>query len=149
MTVEKHAYCRLVSGLPALRPLYGPGDFDPVLGLGRGQSLRGVSGMGQQANVGGIPASRGHGPTARPTSCMAPSADLWGCRRRHLLHWWCARRDQWRRPVKQTDQKKPTGSAPSHGTPGSDPTGSFARAGLELERSDFAVRRVPLIFAWK
>ena len=39
---------------PPDAPLIGPADFDPMVGLGRGQVLPGAGGYGQQANVRGI-----------------------------------------------------------------------------------------------
>ena len=52
------------------RSLLGLDDFDPILGLGRGQVLPGASGYGQQANVGGILPPGGRG--GRPADLTTP-----------------------------------------------------------------------------
>ena len=53
---------------PSDAPLLGPGDFDPILGLGRGQVSPGAGGYGHQANVGGILPPGGRGGPADLTT---------------------------------------------------------------------------------
>ena len=55
------------SGPPGA-PLLGPGDFEPIPGLGRGQALPGAGGYGHQANVGGILPPGGRGGPADLTT---------------------------------------------------------------------------------